>query len=71
MYQVSKDNISFYVNEESKAIEYAKDGYDVYLMEKLKLDGDSLVNDVDEKKIKSTVVSNVAARPVMKEIKRK
>lgn len=40
MYQVSKDNMLFYVNEEDKAKRYALDGYDVFKVNRLVINED-------------------------------
>lgn len=37
MYQVIKDNITFYVDDEEKALQYAEEGYDIFLVTKLKI----------------------------------
>lgn len=45
MYQVIKDNVIFHVYDKEKAVQYAKDGYEVYLRTKLKLNGSDLAED--------------------------
>lgn len=40
MYQVNKDNVLFYVNEETKAKRYAMDGYDVFKVNRLIINDD-------------------------------
>ena len=40
MYQVNKDNVLFYVNEEDKAKRYAMDGYDVFKVNRLIINDD-------------------------------
>ena len=40
MYQVNKDNILFYVNQEDKAKRYAMDGYDVFKVNRLIINDD-------------------------------
>lgn len=51
MYQVFKDAMTFYVNDEEKAKRYAEDGYDVFQVDKLRVNDQGKFeienNDVD------------------------
>lgn len=40
MFQIIKDGLSFYVNDEEKAREYADDGYEVYKVDRLRINSD-------------------------------
>lgn len=45
MYQVVKDNVAFYVQDEKTALKYAEDGYDVFLRTKLKVGDDGSLHE--------------------------
>lgn len=49
MYQIIKDGLSFYVNDEEKARGYADNGYEVYKVDRLRVNSDGdLEIDVSE-----------------------
>lgn len=47
MYQIIKDGLSFYVNDEEKARGYADDGYEVYQVDRLRINSNGKF-EVDE-----------------------
>lgn len=55
MYQVIKDGIAFYVQDEEKALKYVKEGYDVFRQVQLKIDTNgNLIEDIPKTSVTGT-----------------
>lgn len=65
MYQVSKNGITFYVQDEETALKYAKDGYDVLLQTRLEIGSDGKLQERSPK-ISVTGVSNSKSKEITK-----
>ena len=55
IYQVVRDGIAFYVQDEEKALNYVKEGYDVFRQTQLKIDNTgNLIEDTPKTSVTGT-----------------
>lgn len=47
MYEIRKDGLAFHVNEEERAMQYADDGYEVYRIDRMRVNDNGEL-EVDE-----------------------
>lgn len=55
IYQVNKDNMVFYVQDEEKALKYLNEGYDVFKQTKLTIGDDGNLEDDSSSIVKGKV----------------
>lgn len=64
MYQVLKEGMTFFVNEEEKAKRYAEDGCDVFSVDKLRINEEGeLEKDEHDLEVSGTGVSEELPQP--------